>query len=106
MTGMNGPTPTRQLASALAAGAGVMSVAAFRARRRRRLRGAAKMLHDTVSPRADAELVDLSRPPRRRDESHAPGHRHLGRPPRIATPRPRVFSPDRADRRGHPGRGC
>lgn len=99
---MSRTSPTKTFAAAAAAGA--MSLGALRAKRRRRDHMIADSLHDTVSPPDLPEPLDATQPEPGADDAHAPGHRHLGPPPRVTKPRaPRIWRV-RADKTGHPGR--
>ena len=70
--------------------------------RRLRMQAAATRLRETVSVQGDPSMTTGPVPVA--DESHAPGHRHLGRPPRAVRYEREPSWPRRADRNGHPGR--
>jgi len=97
---MAASNPTRK--RAVVAATGALGISAALRARHRRLRNVAAGLRATVLPPDSPDPAAAPEPAP--DESHAPGHQHLGPAPTSPRPERRASWPRRADKLGHPGR--
>ncbi len=98
-------TPSKSNKGAGATVAAALAAAVFWTRRHHRV---SPLTIDTVGmalpkePRLEPDPIVLD--PASDDVAHAPGHRHLGPPPKVRPAVRRASWPRRADKNGHPPR--
>lgn len=103
MTGSKSSSP-RWLASLVGGLTGLLGLGVIQYRRRNK-RSAAASLRAAVSPtHTDPEVEIDAAATVAEDEAHAPGHRHLGPPPKVRRTGRTVVPMRHADKIGHPAR--